>query len=106
MPNQDEHLRQLNAELDELRRSLAKLRAQLDSPSSKSPRDFFEAIQENINALKTLARALQADAARAQSNLEKMSREAFDQKVRRADATAKLKGRERLLEEIQHSAAC
>lgn len=104
MPDQDEHLRQLNAELDELRRSLAKLRAQLGSPSTKPPRDFFEPIQKNINALKTLARLLQTDAAAAQSRLEKMSREAWEQKVRRADAIARLKGRDLLLEQIQQSA--
>jgi GT2 family glycosyltransferase len=105
VPNQDEHLRQLNAELDELRRSLAKLRAQLALPSPKPPRDFFEMIQKNVNALKTLARLLHADAAEARTKLEKMSREAWDQKVRRADTTAKLKGRDLLLEQIQHSAA-
>jgi GT2 family glycosyltransferase/ribosomal protein L29 len=105
VPDQDEHLRQLNSELDELRRSLAKLRAQLGSPSTKPPRDFFEPIQKNINALKTLARLLQTDAADAQSKLEKTSREAWDQKARRADAIAKLKGRDLLLEQIQGSAA-
>jgi len=105
VPDQDEHLRQLNAELDELRRSLAKLRAQLGSPSTKSPRDFFEPIQKNINALKSLAWLFQTDAAEAQSKLEKTSREAWDQKVRRADAIAKLKGRDLLLEQIQGSAA-
>ena len=105
MPDQNEHLRQLNAELDELRRSLAKLRVQLASPSPKPPRDFFEAIQKNVGALKTVARLLQADAAEAQSILEKISREAWDQKVRRADTAAKLKGRDLLLEQIQQSAA-
>jgi len=105
VPDQDEHLRQLNAELDELRRSLVKLRAQLASPSPRQPRDLFETIQKNINGLKTLARLLQADAAEAQSHLEKMSREAWDQKVRRADTTAKLKGRDLLLQQIQGSAA-
>jgi hypothetical protein len=37
--------------------------------------------------------------------LERVEREAWDQKARRADATAKLKGRELLLEQIQRSAA-
>ncbi|HVF70202.1 MAG TPA: glycosyltransferase [Chthoniobacterales bacterium] len=104
MPDQDDHLRQLNAELDELRRSLVKLRAQLTLPAGQArPGQTVEAIHRHINALKTFARLLQSDAAILRARLEQAEREAWDQKVRRADATAKFKERERALEQIQRS---
>jgi O-antigen biosynthesis protein len=104
--DQNDHLRQLNAELDELRRSLGKLRAQLSLPSAAAPRsEILEAIQRRINALKTFARLLETAAATDHLRREQAEREAWDQKVRRADTTAKLKARERLLEQIQESAA-
>ena len=106
MPHQDDHLRQLTAELDELRRSLIKLRTQAALPSATTSRaDAVEEVHRHVNALKTFARLLQTDAAELRAQLERAEREAWDQKVRRADATAKLKARERLLEQIQHSAA-
>ena len=106
MPDQDEHLRQLNTELDELQRSLGKLRTQLALPSATPPRsEIVEVLQQRINALKTYVRLLQTDAKDAQRRVEQTEREAWDQKVRRADATAKLKGRDQLLEQIQSSVA-
>ncbi|PYI90356.1 MAG: hypothetical protein DME97_17840 [Verrucomicrobia bacterium] len=106
MSHQDDHLRQLNAELDELRRSLTKLRTHLTLPSAKTSRaEVLEAVQKHVNALRTFARLLQTDIAQSQLRLEQAERESWDQKVRRADATAKLKGRERLLEQIQRSVA-
>jgi GT2 family glycosyltransferase len=106
VPDQDDHLRQLNAELDELRRSLVKLRAQLSLPSpTTSNREVLEALSKHTNALKTCVRLLQTDVADFRARLEQTQREAWDQKVRRADTTAKLKARERLLEQIQRSVA-
>lgn len=101
MPDQNDHLRQLSAELDELRRSLIKLRAQATSSSA----DTLEEVRQHINALKTFGRLLQTDLAEVRAQLERAERDAWDQKVRRADATAKLKARDRLLEQIQHSVA-
>ena len=101
MPDQDDHLRQLSAELDELRRSLIKLRAQATSSSA----DALEEVRQHVNALKTFGRLLQTDLADVRAQLERAERNAWDQKVRRADATAKLRERDRLLEQIQHSAA-
>jgi GT2 family glycosyltransferase len=106
VPDQDDHLRQLSAELDELQRSLIKLRTQAALSSATTSRaDALEEVHRHVNALKTFARLLQSDAAGVRAQLERAEREAWDQKVRRADATAKLKARERLLEQIQHSAA-
>jgi GT2 family glycosyltransferase len=106
VPDQDDHLRKLNAELDELRRSLIGLRAQLNLPSATASRAAaLESVQKHVGALKTFARLLQTDAAETRLRLERAERDAWDQKVRRADATAKLKARDRLLERIQRSAA-
>lgn len=104
MAEQEDHLSQLNAELDELRRSLVKLRAQSTLPAAQSrPGQTVEAMHRHINALKTHARLLQSDAAILRARLEQAEREAWDQKARRADATAKFKERERALEQIQQS---
>lgn len=89
-----------------MRRAFAKLRVQLSSPSGTAPRsETLEALQQRINALKTYARLLETDAKDAQRRIEQIERDAWNQKVRRADATAKLKGREQLLEQIQRSVA-
>ena len=106
MPDLDNHLRQLNGELDELRHSLVKLRAQLTLPSANTARaEAMDVVHKHLNALRTSSRLLQTDAAELRQRLEQAEREAWDQKVRRADATAKLKSRNRLLDQIQGSAA-
>ena len=106
MPDSNDHLQQLNTELDELRRSLLKLRTQLNMPSPATTRaDALETTHKHVNAIKTYARLLQTDLAESRVRLEQLEREAWDQKVRRADATAKLKARDRLLEQIQGSVA-
>jgi GT2 family glycosyltransferase len=105
VPDQDDHLRQLTAELDELRRSLIKLRT-LTMPSAAASRaDVVEGVHQHVNTLKTFARLLQTDAMELRAQLERAEREGWDHKARRADATAKLKARDRLLEQIQQSAA-
>jgi GT2 family glycosyltransferase len=102
----DDHFRELSGELDDLRRSLIELRKRLVTKSDAPSRaDALEAAHKHLNSLKTLARLLQNDAAELQSRLHRAEREAWEQKARRADATAKLKSRERLLEQIQRSAA-
>jgi GT2 family glycosyltransferase len=106
VPDQDKHFQELNTELDELRRSLVRLRAQLSMSSSATARaDALQAMQKHVNTMKTYVRLLQTDATEYRVYLKQLEREAWDQKVRRADATAKLRERERLLEQIQESAA-
>ena len=105
MPDQDDHLRELEAELDELRRALIELRKQPLRPDLALRSEALEAANRRLNSLKTLARLLRADASDGRTQLERAQREAWDQKARRADATARLKGREQLLEQIQRSAA-
>lgn len=106
MPNQDDHFRELSSELDQLRRALTDLRKHASMPPNAPGRtEPLEAAHKRLNSLKTLAYLLQTDVAELQSRLQRAERDAWDQKARRADATAKLKGRERLLEQIQRSAA-
>jgi GT2 family glycosyltransferase len=106
MPDQDDHLGELNTEIDELRRSLIDLRKQLalrrDTPFGA---DALEPAQKQLNSLKTLARLLENERAAIHSRLQRAEREVWDQKARRADATAKLKNRDQLLQQIQRSAA-
>lgn len=104
MPDQDDHLWQLNAELDELRRSLLALRRQQTSPARQFRAETFESAQKHLNAVKTHALLLQKDAAESRVRIERAEREAWEQKAKRADATSKLKDRERLLEQIRGSA--
>ena len=63
--------------------------------------DAFTAVAR----LKALVRLLQTDLAATQARLDRAEQEAWDHKVKRADATARLKNRENLLEQIQRSAA-
>ncbi|MEN3371125.1 MAG: hypothetical protein V7609_3268 [Verrucomicrobiota bacterium] len=74
-------------------------------PNAPARTEPLEAAHKQLNSLKTLAVLLQGDVAEIQSRLQRAEREAWDQKARRADVTAKLKGRDQLLEQIQQSAA-
>ena len=106
MPNQEDHFRELSAELDALRRALIELRKHAAMPPNAPARtEPLEAAHKRLNSLKTLAYFLATDAADLQSRVQRAEREAWDQKARRADVTAKLSGREQLLEQIQRSAA-
>lgn len=105
MINQDDHLRQINAELDRLGRALSRLRADRSVPTDPRAPEGWEELQKHVRSLKTFARLLETAAATDRLRREEAEREAWDQKVRRADTTAKLKARERLLEQIQKSAA-
>jgi GT2 family glycosyltransferase len=104
--DQDDHFRELNTELGHLRRSLIDLRKRWAMPPNAPARtEALEAANKQLSSLKTLVHLLQSDAAEAHSRLQRAEREAWDQKARRADVTAKLKSREQLLEQIQRSAA-
>ena len=108
MPDGSDHLRDLHAELDRLRGSLVELRTFLPSThGSASPRPAIalESAHRQLNSIKALVRLLQTDLAATQARLDRAEQEAWDHKVKRADATARLKNRENLLEQIQRSAA-
>jgi GT2 family glycosyltransferase len=103
--NQDDHLRQINAELQRLGEALSKLRAELLPPAGARAQEAYEELQKHVRSLKTFTRLLETVIASDRLRREEAEREAWEQKVRRADTTAKLKARERLLEQIQKSAA-
>ncbi len=106
MPDQEDHFRELSTELDALRRALIDLRKNAAMPPNAPGRtEPLEAAHKRLNSLKTLAYLLGTDAAELRARVQRAEREAWDQKARRADATAKLKGREQLLEQIQRSVA-
>ena len=106
MSKQDDHFRELSTELDGLRRALTDLRKHAAMPPNAPARtEPLAAAHKRVNSLKTLAYLLATDAADLQSRVTRAEREAWEQKAKRADATAKLKGREELLEQIQRSAA-
>jgi GT2 family glycosyltransferase len=107
VPDEDDHFRDLNAKLDELRASLIELRQLLSAHSAREPSlpAALESANKQLHSIKTLVRLLQSETATMQARLERAVRETWEQKAKRAEATARLKSRERLLEQIQRSAA-
>ena len=108
MPDSGDHFRDIQAELDRLRRSLVDLRKLLSSRRDAElprPTTVLETANRQLSSIKTLVRLLQTDVVTAQARLDRAEQEAWDHKVKRADATARLRSRERLLEQIQRSAA-
>ena len=73
--------------------------------NSKAAEDEIriQSLQNRLTAALQFARAAEAEAAALRSKWEKANRQAWDNKVRRADATARLRERERSLEQIQSS---
>ena len=107
MPDGDDHFRDLNAKLDQLRASLIELRQLLSAHSAREPSlpSALESANKQLHSIKTLVRLLQTETTTLQARLERAGRETWEQKAKRAEATARLKNREHLLEQIQRSAA-
>jgi len=107
VPDGDDHFRDLNAELDRLRASLIELRQLLAAHSAREPTlpAALESANKQLHSIKTLVRLLQTESTALEARLERAVRETWNQKARRAEATARLKSRESLLEEMQRSAA-
>lgn len=97
----------MNAELDRLRASLIELRQLLAAHSAREPTlpAALESANKQLHSIKTLVRLLQTESTALEARLERAVRETWEQKARRAEATARLKSRERLLEEMQRSPA-
>ena len=107
MPDGDDQFRDLNAKLDQLRASLIELRQLLSAHSAREPSlpVALESANKQLHSIKTSVRLLETEIAALQARLERAVRETWEQKAKRAEATARLKSRERLLEQIQRSAA-
>src|SRR5207244_4134687 len=65
----------------------------------------LEAANKELHSIKTLVRLLETETATLQARLERAVRETWEQKAKRAEATARLKSHQRLLEQIQRSLA-
>lgn len=132
MSPEDDPFSQLSKQLDELRATLSQLRATLvsgqkpvalsdllrsekiaaarsaaqaqkQSPGAKVAL-LAQTADAKLTAVRAALRALQIESSKLEARLERAEREAWQQKGKRAEATAKLNDRERLLQEIQASA--
>ena len=102
MANQNDHFEQLDAKLDELRSALIQLRREIGWSAANSSASLAS-VHQKLNEVKAVARLIQGDSVEARAEFERIEREAWEQRGRRADATAKLKERDRLLDQIQQS---
>jgi GT2 family glycosyltransferase len=107
MPGETDHFQNLNTKLDQLRAALVELRQLLSTHSAREPSlpAALESANKELHAIQTLVRRLQTESAALEARLERTVRETWELKAKRAEATARLKDREGLLEQIQHSAA-
>jgi GT2 family glycosyltransferase len=107
MPNDSDHFRDLNAKLDQLRASLVELRQLLSAHSSGASAlpAALESTNKELHSIKTLVRLLQTETTTLQTRLERAVHETWELKAKRAETSARLRNRERLLEQIQSSAA-
>jgi O-antigen biosynthesis protein len=96
----------LNTKLDQLRASLIELRQLLSAHGVREPSlpAALESANKQLHSITTQIRLLETDSAMQHTRLERAVRESWEQKVKRAEVTARLKSRERLLEQIQRSA--
>ena len=107
VPDEDDQFRSLQTKLDHLRTSLIELRRLLaaSSPPEPSLPAALESANKELNSIRTLVRLLQTESAMRQARLERAVAETWELKAKRAETSARLRNRERLLEQIQHSAA-
>jgi len=120
MAHHEDPLTRLSAELDDLRATVNQLRdavtAQQEETSGPSaPADqaggwtspaalLAQALNAKVTALRASMRAVQTQISTLEARLERAEREAWQQKAKRAEATARLNNRERLLRQIEQSA--
>ena len=80
MPDEDDHFRDLNAELDQLRASLIELRQLLAAHSAREPSlpAALESANRQLHSIKTLVRLLQTETAALEARLERAVRETWN----------------------------
>jgi GT2 family glycosyltransferase len=98
------HLNELSAELDKLRRTFVELRKEVCSKNESAARALLDDAQTRLLVLTSLVRSRQGGDRRTESKLDEALREIADLKARRADLTARIITRDRLLKQIQGSA--
>ncbi len=107
VPDREDQFQDLSAELERLRASLIELRQLLSEHSAREPSlpAALEGANKQLHAIKTSVRLLETGFAQLQMRLERATREMWALKAKRAEATARLQNRDRLLEQIQRSPA-
>ncbi|MBA3272245.1 MAG: glycosyltransferase family 2 protein [Chthoniobacterales bacterium] len=109
VPERDEPLKQLAAELNELRSLLREMRAamplELKPGIARGARDPLHSANARIMAARVALNRVQAEVSTLEARLERAEHDAWDQKAKRADTTAKWKRAETLLSRIQSSPA-
>jgi GT2 family glycosyltransferase len=107
VPDEVDHFQDLNAKLDQLRASLMELHQLLSAHSASEPSlpAALESANQQLHSIKTSVRLLQTETATLQTRLERAVRDTWEQKAKRAEASARLRSHERLIEQIQRSLA-
>ena len=75
-----------------------------NQPASSKAARLAQTADAKLTALRAALRTVEVEFAKLETRLERSEREAWQQKAKRAEATAKLNDRERLLQRIQESA--
>ena len=75
------------------------------SASEPSLPAALESANQQLHSIKTSVRLLQTETATLQTRLERAVRDTWEQKAKRAEASARLRSHERLIEQIQRSLA-
>ncbi|CAN5448379.1 N/A [soil metagenome] len=109
MPERDEPLKQLSTELEQLRSVLRDVRAamplELKPGLGRGTRDPLHAANATLMAARVALNRVQAQISTLEARLERAEHETWEQKAKRADATAKWNRAEALLSRIQRSPA-
>jgi len=105
VPGETDHFQNLNAKLDQLRAALIELRQLLSAHSAREPSlpAALESANKEFHAIQTSVRLLETETVALQARLERAVRETWELKAKRADAAARLKNRDALLEGMQRS---
>ena len=113
MPEADSAILKLTAEIDALRNALGDLRGSISlggkearAAGEENPAfNHLATASSRLNSIRTSLQTLERELKELRLFAERADRLAWEQKAKRAEATAKLKSRERSLEEIQNSSA-
>ena len=119
MADHEKPLTRLAADLDDLRAAVNQLRdavgaeqQPVDRPSSATDQarawssplaQPAQAVNAKVTALRASMRALETQISTLEARMERAEREAWQQKAKRAETTARLNNRERLLRQIEES---
>ena len=107
MPDLEDQFQDLRGDLDQLHTSLIELRRLLSVSGTRGPSvpPALESANRQYHSIKLRLRLLQTETAKLEAHLEQTTRESWELIAKRAETTARLQDRQRLLEQIQSSLA-